>query len=123
VALGIAVDDTVHVLTHFRTGRLRGMAPRAALTHSLRQVLAPLVYTTFLVAIGFAVVALSGFAPIRNLGIIFVSVLVVCLLADTTLLPALLLLGEKDAERHHGSAASQPRGERLADGMSRPTSC
>jgi predicted RND superfamily exporter protein len=67
------------------------MPPVAALATSLRRVLAPVVYTTSLVSLGFAVLALSSFQPIRNLGIIFVSVLVICLLADTILLPALLL--------------------------------
>jgi hypothetical protein len=91
VALGIAVDDTVHLTSHFRDARSGGMLPVAALGKSLHRVLAPVVYTTGLVSLGFAVLALSSFLPIRNLGIIFVSVLAICLLADTILLPALLL--------------------------------
>jgi predicted RND superfamily exporter protein len=95
VALGIAVDDTVHLASHFRAARVRGLPPEAGLGASLRRVIAPGVYTTGLVSLGFAVRARSSFQPIRNLGIIFVCVLVICLLADTMLLPALLLYGRK----------------------------
>jgi predicted RND superfamily exporter protein len=54
-------------------------------------VLAPLVYGTMAVTVGFAVLMVSGFSPIENLGGITSSIMIVCLLADVLLLPALLL--------------------------------
>ncbi len=89
-ALGVAVDDTIHVVSAFhREGR--GAAPREALTRALRRVAPALVYTTLVVSIGFAVLAGSSFTFTRNVGLLTSSVMLICLLADLTLLPALLL--------------------------------
>jgi predicted RND superfamily exporter protein len=64
------------------------------------RVLPAVVYTTVIVSAGFAVLALSDFAFTRNLGVLTASVMVLCLLADLTLLPALLLrVEESDSAR------------------------
>lgn len=91
LVLGIGVDDTIHLVSareHWQHtgGRERG----AALACALRQVVLPLVLTTAAIGLGFAVLASSSFAFVRNLGLVVVGVMVVCLLADTALLPALL---------------------------------
>jgi predicted RND superfamily exporter protein len=91
LALGIAVDDTIHVAEGFARRTASGATAEKALLETLRSVVAPLAYTTFAVALGFAVLGVSGFSPVRNLGIITGGVMVVCLLADLLLLPALLI--------------------------------
>ncbi len=48
------------------------------------------IYTTALVALGFAVLAFSDFTFIRHLGILTAGLMVLCLLADFLLLPAML---------------------------------
>jgi predicted RND superfamily exporter protein len=92
LALGIAVDDTLHVANRYY-GRLEaGDGPLEALRWALERVLLPIVYTTIVVALGFAVLGLSGLMFTRNLGLLTAFVLLLCLLADVVLLPALLLL-------------------------------
>jgi predicted RND superfamily exporter protein len=92
LALGIAVDDTLHVASRYH-GRIHaGDHPREALRQALDKVLSPVAYTTIVVALGFAVLGLSGLMFTRNLGLLTACVLVLCLLADVVLLPALLLL-------------------------------
>jgi len=91
LALGIAVDDTVHVTSRFASGRNRGLAERDALAESIRRVVPALVYSTIAIAVGFAVVGLSDFTLIRNLGLVTSAMVVICLIADLTLLPALLV--------------------------------
>ena len=92
LALGIAVDDTLHVASRYH-GRIdEGDHPLEALRWALERVLSPVVYTTIVVALGFAVLGLSGLMFTRNLGLLTASVLVLCLLANVILLPALLLL-------------------------------
>jgi predicted RND superfamily exporter protein len=54
-------------------------------------VLAALVYTSLAVALGFAALGISGFTPIQHLGLLTAGVMLLCLLADLLLLPALLL--------------------------------
>lgn len=90
MALGIAVDDTIHLVTRYREMSV-DRSPQEALRAALQRVLPPLVMTTLAIAIGFAVLGLSGFTLIRNLGIVTAALVTLCLLADLTLLPALLV--------------------------------
>jgi predicted RND superfamily exporter protein len=91
IALGIAVDDTIHVATAFRDGKQLGQGDVEALDGCFERVLPPVVLTTVTIAVGFGVLGLSQFTLVRNLGLMTVAVVVICLLADTLLLPALLL--------------------------------
>jgi predicted RND superfamily exporter protein len=95
LALGIAVDDTIHVATGYRDGLERGSKPVEALDRCFERVLPPLVFTTVAIAAGFAVLGLSEFSLIRNLGLVTSALVGLCLLADVTLLPALLLRGDR----------------------------
>jgi predicted RND superfamily exporter protein len=92
LALGIAVDDTLHLASRYHGRSAAGDQPLEALRWALDRVLSPVVYTTVVVALGFAVLGLSGLIFTRNLGLLTACVLVLCLLANVILLPALLLL-------------------------------
>jgi predicted RND superfamily exporter protein len=94
-ALGIAVDDTIHVVSGYRRGMQSGGDALEAVNASFGRVLPPLVYTTIAIAIGFGVLSLSNFTVTRNLGLVTSGVVVLCLLADLTLLPALLVVRRK----------------------------
>jgi predicted RND superfamily exporter protein len=91
LALGIAVDDTIHVVGGFHSLRRRGESHRRAVEETFHRVLPPLVYTTVAVSLGFAILAFSPFTFTRNLGALTSAVMVICLAADLNLLPALLL--------------------------------
>jgi predicted RND superfamily exporter protein len=90
LAFGIAVDDSIHAVTAFFTRWRAGETTTVALESAYRGVAPPLVYTTALVALGFSVLAFSDFTFIRHLGILTAGLMVLCLLADLLLLPALL---------------------------------
>ncbi len=92
LALGIAVDDTLHVASRYHARIDAGDRPLQALRWALERVLSPIAYTTIVVALGFAVLGLSGLMFTRNLGLLTACVLILCLLADVILLPALLLV-------------------------------
>jgi predicted RND superfamily exporter protein len=94
VALGIAVDDTVHVALGYRAARESGVHPQAALHLALHRVLPALMLTTIAIASGFAVLGLSEFTMVRHFGLVTAGMVVLCLLADATLLPVLLLAME-----------------------------
>lgn len=90
VALGIAVDDTLHLmartLEELRAGRSVDEAVLTAAEHSGRA----LVVTTVALAAGLSVQLLSSFPPLRLLGGLGTIIVAVALVADLTLLPALL---------------------------------
>ncbi len=89
LALGIAVDDTIHVMLDVRRHQRSGSS--AVLLESYRTVLTALVYTSVVVAVGFGVIGFSEFTLTRNLGWVTSVIVTVCLIADITLLPALLM--------------------------------
>jgi predicted RND superfamily exporter protein len=90
IALGIAVDDTIHIAMGWKMRALIGADSEDALKEVLNRVLFPLVVTTISVAGGFLVLGISRFALIQNFGVVTASVVALCLLADLTLLPLLL---------------------------------
>jgi hypothetical protein len=107
IALGIAVDDTVHLLVGYHEERRAGASRAAAVEASLRQSFPAVVQTALVVAFGFAVLGLSEFRFIRNLGLVTAGLMLLCLAAELNLLPA-MLLGER---RSGGDAAALPPGE------------
>jgi predicted RND superfamily exporter protein len=112
IALGIAVDDTVHLLVGYHEGRRAGTPRAQAVEDSLRQSFPAIVQTALVVALGFAVLGLSGFSFIRNLGLVTAGLMVLCLAAELNLLPA-MLLGDRDAASRSGEAGG-PLGEHTA---------
>jgi predicted RND superfamily exporter protein len=91
LALGIAVDDTIHVVSDYCDHRRAGCAETEAVDRALRRALPAMVYTTAAIAIGFGVLVVSGFTMTRNLGAVTAAMVGICLLADVFLLPALLV--------------------------------
>lgn len=91
LAMGIAVDDTLHLLHHHRAGRVRGLPTEAALARALRLAGAPVVVTSVLLLGGFAVCLLADVTAIKSIGALVMVAIATALLADLVLLPALLL--------------------------------
>lgn len=96
VALGIMVDDSVHFLTKYlRARREEGMDKVAAIHYAFRTVGKALIVTTVVLTLGFLVMATSSFQINMQLGLITAVTMVIALIMDFTLLPALLLVGNK----------------------------
>jgi uncharacterized protein len=90
VAMGVAVDDTIHFLTWFRIGLREGMTRNEAILESYRRVGTAMTQTTLIGGLGLAVFALSTFTPTQRFGVMMVTLLVAALAGDLILLPALL---------------------------------
>lgn len=91
LALGIAVDDTIHVTTTFVVARGDGLDPTSALRRCLGEVLPAVAASTLMLTVAFGLFSFSEFAITQNLGWLTGSVMLLCLLADVTLLAILLL--------------------------------
>lgn len=90
IALGIAVDNTVHFMARF-SRELRGAVQQsAALRATLRGVGVPVVFTTAALLLGFLTFAGSSFVPIRSFGQLTAITIFAALLANLIVLPALL---------------------------------
>lgn len=91
VCLGIAVDDTVHFLTHYRFLLKDGISPMEALKKVMKHTAPALTYTTVILAIGFGVFAFADFVPNVNFGVLCAIILSAALFIDLVFLPAILL--------------------------------
>jgi hypothetical protein len=90
IALGIAVDSSVHYM--WRLSReLRGESSQAAaIQRTLRAVCGPMLYTTLALSAGFLTFGGSSFPPIRNFGLLTSVTLATAFGANLVVLPALL---------------------------------
>jgi predicted RND superfamily exporter protein len=90
IAIGIAIDDTIHFLSHFNAV-LRESADQAhAARVTLRTIGPAMVFTSVALAIGFGVIGFSGFVPIQHFGILASVTMLVALASDLFLTPALM---------------------------------
>lgn len=90
ICLGIAVDDTIHFIGHYI--KLKDKPTEDALTEIFRSTGSGLVLTTIVLVMGFGIFLFADFIPNRNFGILTASSLLIALVADLLLLPALFLL-------------------------------
>jgi len=100
MALGIAVDDSIHLASAYRESR----GERGAIERALKRVLLALVMTTAAISAGFLILSMSEFTLVRNLGVVTAYVVTLCLLADVFLLPALL---SRFSRHEHSEGDSQ----------------
>ena len=91
VCLGIAVDDTIHFLSHYHSLITKGFNSEQALVKVLTQTAPSLIITTIILVIGFGTSVFGSFVPTINFGILTALILSSALLSDVILIPALLL--------------------------------
>jgi predicted RND superfamily exporter protein len=89
VAVGIAIDDTVHYMARNSAELDRRHDVRAAMRETLRGEGRAIVATSIALACGFLVMQTSSFLPLAWFGVIAAFVMIVALVSDLTLTPAL----------------------------------
>lgn len=89
ITLGIAVDDTLHLLVRFNREARNRKDERQGIEVAIREELAPIATTTVSLASGFAVLGLSSFQPVREFGLLSAGVMVLGLVTDMIVTPVL----------------------------------
>ena len=92
VALGIAVDDSLHFLLRYRKELKQGMTRVEAIKTTIMNTGSALMITTTILVSGFSVLLLSAFLPTYQFGLLSAGMIGTALLCDLTLLPALCLV-------------------------------
>lgn len=95
VCLGIAVDDTIHVLTRFRHERVDGSGSLEAVRRTLRAVSPALLATTAILIAGFGVLLTSPMPTVQLFGELSCVGFAAAFLGDLVLLPALLVVVDR----------------------------
>lgn len=91
VALGIAVDDTIHFLTEYNRKRAKNIQVRDALHQVTMEKGVALTATSVILTIGFGVLILSNFTPTMNFGGLSALIMITAWIGDIIVLPALML--------------------------------
>jgi len=88
IAIGIAVDDTIHFLARFRREYRKNHDPRASSEITLATTGRAIVVTSIILFFGFLVVVFSDFKPNYYFGILTALTMVWALLGDLFTLPS-----------------------------------
>ncbi len=91
VAVGLAVDDTIHYLVSYNHEFKKDLDKKRALETTIRHMGKPIIYTTVAISLGFSVLLFSSFKPTAVFGLLMVITMVSALVADLMLLPSLML--------------------------------
>jgi predicted RND superfamily exporter protein len=94
VALGIAVDDTIHFLTEYNFYRRRNMSIAISLDQAMLSKGFAIVTTSIILCVGFGVLVFSNFVPTFYFGLLSAMVMLTALAGDMLLLPAIMLIGK-----------------------------
>lgn len=86
VAIGLAVDGTIHFLTSYR--HAAGLNPVSAATAAMEVSGRPIVFAALVAAAGFALLAMAEFAPLREFGLLTGVTLVIAMFCDVLITPA-----------------------------------
>jgi len=93
LAIGIAVDDTIHYLVHYQEVRKTGASINDALTSSIRAKGGAIITTSIILTCGFVVLCFSSFVPTIQFGLLCSIIMLTALVGDLVVLPAILALG------------------------------
>ena len=96
IALGLAVDDTVHFMHNFRRYELQYNDVDKAVRLTLMGTGRAITLTSIVLALGFLVLTFSQMNNMFDFGVLTASAILVALLADFFLMPAIMKLIVKD---------------------------
>ncbi|MBI4589540.1 MAG: MMPL family transporter [Candidatus Rokubacteria bacterium] len=90
IAIGIAVDDTVHHMVRYSRELKRYRDRKAAMLATLRAEGRPILYVSMTLAAGFLVLAYSNFVPTYQFGLLSSLVMLVAMVGELVLTPILM---------------------------------
>ena len=100
VSIGIAVDNCIHYLFHFRRHRIRKkLAVPDAMREALMSAGGAMISSAIALTFGFLIFGASRFVPVSQFGLLSASVMGANLIATIFLLPALILLLGRETVR------------------------
>lgn len=107
VALGVVVDDTIHLLGKYSEARRKGLDGEDAARQAFRDVGPAVSWTSLILIVGFGVLSLSSFRPNMMMGVMGALMVLLGWIADMVVTPVLLTLMARKTPA--------PRGEWVPD--------
>ncbi|MEM9174295.1 MAG: efflux RND transporter permease subunit [Myxococcota bacterium] len=92
IAIGLAVDDSIHFIAGFRRYLAQGLDPVRAVEETMQSTGRALLFTSIVLTSGFGVLTLSEMLNLWNVGVLTSFAIGAAFLLDVTVTPALLVL-------------------------------
>jgi predicted RND superfamily exporter protein len=90
--IGIAVDDTIHFMTHYRMELIRTGSVSESLRTTILDVGQAVMFTTMVLGLGFALLSFSDYLGMAKMGFFGAAAIFVALLCDLFLIPAMIMI-------------------------------
>jgi len=90
IAIGIAVDDTIHFMSRYNLAMRELQDREAAVAEALHDEVRPVVCSSIALAGGFAICAVSQFIPVIQFGILSSVVMIIAIFSELLITPILL---------------------------------
>ena len=91
VAIGLAVDDTIHYLVRYNSEFKKDLDKDRAMRTTLVAVGRPIIFTSMTIGLGFSVLLFSHFQPTATFGLLMMITMFSALVGDLLLLPTLMM--------------------------------
>ena len=95
IALGIAIDDTIHFMIHLREQDSKSNDRNEIVKLTIAQTGKAILYTSVILVIGFISMLSNDLIAIQDMGIVASFTIIIALLADLFFVPAIYLIGKK----------------------------
>ena len=95
IAIGLAVDDTIHFMHNFKRYYLETNDAAKAIEHTFYTTGKAMVITSIVLSLGFYAYMMANMISVQNFGLLTGSVILFALLADLLLAPALMMVVTK----------------------------
>jgi len=92
IMIGVGVDYTIHFLWRYREERRKGLEPVGAVKKTLTSTGRGIIFNALSVVVGFAVLMISAFFPVRFFGMLVVVCILTCLIGALVVLPAIAIV-------------------------------
>ena len=90
--IGIAVDDTIHFITHYRMALAKHSDMRLALVGTIKEVGQAVTFTSLVLGCGFFMLSFSNYLGLAKVGAFGSLAIFVALLCDLLFFPALIMV-------------------------------
>ena len=95
IALGLAVDDTIHFMHNYRRYRRRGLPLEGAVDATLQTAGRAMLVTTIALSTGFLAFVMSSMVNLQDFGLLVAFAIACAFFADVLLAPALLAIFDR----------------------------
>ncbi len=105
IAIGIAVDDTIHFLNRYRMEQVAGAEPKLAVKHTFREVGQAMVFTSVILSAGFLMFTFCQHNGLSHFGLLSATAIISAVISDLFFLPRLCILADLKFNKKEKRAA------------------